>query len=76
MLKILGSILAVSVIALSGYGVISQNFEFMSYLMLLLGALMLVSGLIELQEDRKRSIGYMFIVVSLFIFAVSIKDVL
>ncbi|KMY44668.1 hypothetical protein AC622_10775 [Bacillus sp. FJAT-27916] len=76
MLKILGSILAVSVIALSGYGVISQNFKFMSHLMLLLGALMLVSGLIELQEDRKRSIGYMFIVVSLFIFTVSIMDLL
>ncbi len=71
-LKILGTVIAVIVIALSGYGIISQNFEFMSYLMLLLGALMLVFGLIELQEDRKGIVGYMFIVVSLFIFLGSI----
>ncbi|WP_419960592.1 DUF3953 domain-containing protein [Psychrobacillus sp. BM2] len=34
---------------------------------------MLVPGLSELQKDRKRFEGYMFIIVSLFIFFVSIQ---
>nr|WP_255349290.1 DUF3953 domain-containing protein [Paenisporosarcina sp. HGH0030] len=44
--------------------------------MLFLGAFMLVTGLFELQKDRKRFEGYMFIIVSLFIFFVSIQGFL
>ena len=76
MLKILRVILAIVVIALSAYGLISQNFRFMPYLMFFLGVLMLVMGLSELQEDRKRIIGYMLIILSMFIFFVTIQDLL
>lgn len=76
MLKILRIIFSVIVITLAGYSLITKNFEFMSYLMLFLGAFMLVTGLVELQKDRKRFEGYMFIIVSLFIFFVSIQGLL
>ncbi|MGE7921272.1 DUF3953 domain-containing protein [Viridibacillus sp. NPDC093762] len=36
----------------------------------------LVTGLVELQKDRKRSEGYLFIIISLLIFFVSILDFL
>ncbi|MGE7921468.1 DUF3953 domain-containing protein [Viridibacillus sp. NPDC093762] len=72
-MEILRIILSVIVIALAGYSLITKNFEFMSYLMLFLGAFMLVTGLVELQKDRKRFEEYMFIIVSLFIFFVSIQ---
>ena len=72
-MKITRFILALIVIALSSYSLISNNFESMPFMMLFLGAFMLVSGLSELQKDRKRFEGYMFIVVSIFIFFVSIQ---
>jgi len=37
---------------------------------------MLISGLSELQKDRKRFEGYMFLTVSIFIFFVSIQGFL
>ena len=76
MLKILRVILAIIVIVLSAYGLISQNFRFMPYSMFFLGVLMLVMGLSELQEDRKRIIGYMLIILSMFIFFVTIQNLL
>ena len=44
----------------------------MPYSMLFLGAIMLVTGLAELQKDRKGFSEYMSIVVSSFLFFVSI----
>ncbi|WP_318566469.1 DUF3953 domain-containing protein [Peribacillus simplex] len=61
-------ILAIIVLALSAYQLITENFELMPYSMLFLGAIMLVTGLAELQKDRKGFWGYMNIVISLFIF--------
>ncbi|MGF9975859.1 DUF3953 domain-containing protein [Viridibacillus arvi] len=75
-MKKLRIILSVIVIALAGYSLITKNFEFMSYLMFFLGAFMLVMGLDELQKDRKRFEGYMCIIVSMFIFFVSIQGFL
>ncbi|MES1042855.1 DUF3953 domain-containing protein, partial [Peribacillus simplex] len=47
----------------------------MPYLMLIVGALMLVTGLVELQKDRKG--GFLgCVVVSLFLFFVSIQGFL
>ncbi|MEC0275344.1 DUF3953 domain-containing protein [Peribacillus frigoritolerans] len=60
-------ILALVVIALSGYSLIAQTLELMPYYMFFLGALILVIGLAELQKDRKVW-GYMNIVISLFVF--------
>ncbi|MEK4066454.1 DUF3953 domain-containing protein [Peribacillus sp. FSL R5-0717] len=61
------TILAIVVIVLSGYSLITQTFELMPYYMFILGALILVSGFVELQKDRKGFWGYMNIVISLFI---------
>ena len=76
MLKLLKTILAAAVIVLSAYGLISQNFTFMPYSMFLLGALMLTMGLTELKEDRKRVAGYLFLILSLFIFFVIVQDLI
>ncbi|MGE6370562.1 DUF3953 domain-containing protein [Planococcus kocurii] len=43
----------------------------MPYLMLILGVLMLVAGFERIQRDRKEFWGYMFVVISLFVFFVS-----
>ena len=61
-------ILAIVVIVLSGYSLITQTFELFPYYMFFLGAFMLVTGLAELQKDRKGFWGYMNIAISLFIF--------
>ena len=76
MLKLLKTILAAAVIVLSIYGLISQNFMYMPYSMFLLGALMLAMGLTELKEDRKRVFGYLFLILSLFIFFVIVQDLI
>ncbi|MBT2674053.1 DUF3953 domain-containing protein [Streptomyces sp. ISL-14] len=71
-MKIVKLILAMIVLAVSVYQLITGNFDLMPYSMLFLGALMLVTGLVELQKDRK---GGFFgcVVVSLFLFFVSIQ---
>ena len=76
MLILLKTILAAAVIVLSVYGLISQNFMYMPYSMFLLGALMLTMGLTELKEDRKRAGGYLFLILSLFIFFVTLQDLI
>ncbi|MED3836777.1 DUF3953 domain-containing protein [Peribacillus frigoritolerans] len=75
-MKIVRIILAIIVLALSAYQLITENFELMPYSMLFLGAMILVTGLSELQKDRKGFWGYMSIVISLFIFFVYIPDIL
>lgn len=72
-MKALRIAISVIVIALASYSLFTKNFGYMSYLMLFLGAFMLVTGLVELKKDRKRFEGYMFIGVSLFLFFVSIQ---
>ena len=67
-MNVVRTILAIVVIVLSGYSLITQTFELMPYYMFILGAFILVSGFIELQKDRKGFWGYMNIVISLFIF--------
>ncbi|CAH0158414.1 DUF3953 domain-containing protein [Peribacillus simplex] len=71
-MKIVKLILAMIVLAVSVYQLITGNFDLMPYSMLFLGALMLVTGLVELQKDRKG--GFLgCVVVSLFLFFVSIQ---
>ncbi|MBK5443479.1 MULTISPECIES: DUF3953 domain-containing protein [unclassified Peribacillus] len=76
MLKILRIVFSIIVLTLSGYGLITGNFKLSSYMIFFLGALMLVTGLAELQKDRKRFWGYMSIIVSLYAFFVSIQGFL
>ncbi|MDM5360718.1 DUF3953 domain-containing protein [Peribacillus sp. ACCC06369] len=68
-------ILAIVVIVISSYSLITEA-ELMPYYMLFLGALILVTGFAELQKDRKGFWGYMNIVISLFVFFVSIQGFL
>lgn len=75
-MKITKFILMLIVIALSSYGLISGNYESIPFMMLFLGAFMLISGLSEQQKDRKRFEGYMFLTVSIFIFFVSLQGFL
>jgi len=58
---------------LSVFSLITKNFEYIPYLMLSLGATMLVAGLIELQKSSKEFWGYFSIVASLFVFYVAIQ---
>ncbi|MFC0210988.1 DUF3953 domain-containing protein [Paenibacillus chartarius] len=76
MLNISKVILAIIVIGLSSYLLITKNFELMPYLMLFLAIFMLVTGLIECQRNRKGIWGYLSILVSLFILFVSIQGFL
>ncbi|MFE4813433.1 DUF3953 domain-containing protein [Peribacillus simplex] len=74
-MKIVKLILAMIVLAVSAYQLITGDFDFMPYSMLFLGALMLVIGWAEFQEDRKG--GFVgCVVVSLFLFFVFIQDFL
>ncbi|MEW5593806.1 DUF3953 domain-containing protein [Peribacillus frigoritolerans] len=66
-------ILTILVIVLSGYSLITQTLELMPYYMFFLGALILVTGLAEIQKDRKGFWGYINIAISLFVFFASIQ---
>ena len=68
--------LSVIVVILSGYSLLTQSFKVMPYSMLLLSALILVTGLIELQKNKKEFWGYLCIVVSLFALSGSIQGFL
>ena len=74
-MKVIRILLGIIVIVFSSYILISRNYELMPFMMLLLGTLMLVSGIVELQKDRKKFEGYLFIIVSLFIFFVFIQGI-
>ncbi|WP_313893263.1 hypothetical protein [Psychrobacillus sp.] len=76
MLKTLRIILSIVGVVLAGFGLITKNFEFMPYLMLILGISILITGGIELQIDRKGFTGYMCIIVFMFAFNVSIQGFL
>jgi hypothetical protein len=76
MLKRLRIFLSVIVLILSVYSLITQNFKLMPYSMFLLGAIILVTGLMELKKDKKEFWGYVCIIVSLFAVYVSIQGFL
>ncbi|WP_042350807.1 DUF3953 domain-containing protein [Bacillus massiliigorillae] len=76
MLLTLRIVLAITIVSLSVYSLITENYDFNSYMTLLLGFMMLVMGFGELQKDKKGFWGYMCMVVSMFSFYVSIKGFL
>ena len=76
MLKTLRIILSIGVLTLALYGLITKNFEYMPYLMMVLSFFILTTGLIELHKDKKAFWGYMSIGVSGFAFYVSIQGFL
>jgi|1186.fasta_scaffold67286_3 hypothetical protein len=76
MQKILRIVLSLTTITLAIYGLITSNFEFMPYMMLSLGALMLFIGIVEIRRQRKAYWGYISIIVSLFVVYVAIQGFL
>ncbi|MGE7879771.1 DUF3953 domain-containing protein [Peribacillus muralis] len=68
-------ILVALVLVLSSYSLITET-ELMPYYMFFLGALSFMTGLAELQKDRKGFWGYMSLVISLFVLFVSIQGFL
>lgn len=70
-MKILRIILQLAALGLSAYVLWAQNFTLIPYVMLMLGMFMLVAGFEKIQSDRKEFWGYMFVLISLFIFFVS-----
>ena len=75
MLIILRILLSIIVFVLGGYSLISGNYEVMPYMMFSLGAMMLVMGIDEIMKDRKKT-GVIAIIVSIFIFYVSVQALL
>ena len=63
-MKILRLFLSAAVIALSGYSLITKNFEYMPYILLFLGVLGLVMGVSEIQAKRKVSAILSFLAAS------------
>ncbi len=51
-LKILRVILSIVIVVLASFMLITQNFEFMPYLMLVLGISTLITGIVEIQKDK------------------------
>lgn len=76
MFKIIRIILAIIVLALAVYSLITKNFELMPYMMFFLGASMLLTGLVDFQKDRKALGGYISIIAAIFIFYVSLQGFL
>lgn len=70
-LKIIKIILAIIVVALYAYQLMTGSVELMPYSMLFLAAILLITGLEEPQKDRKGSF-LRYAVISLFLFIVSI----
>ncbi|TWT09270.1 DUF3953 domain-containing protein [Planomicrobium sp. CPCC 101079] len=76
MVKVIRITLQFVVIIFSLYVLAAQNFTMLPFVMLALGALMLVAGFEKIQKERKEFDGYVFIAVSLFIFFVAVQGYL
>jgi zinc transporter ZupT len=75
LLKVLRIVLAVIAMVLAGYSLKSSNYEVMPYMMFFMGAMILVIGIEEIQEAR-RAMGIFSIIVSVFVFYVSLEGLL
>ena len=74
MLKIIRLILQVTVIAVAGYSLMTQDLVLTSLVLLLLGMFLLVAGFERIEKNRQEFWGYALVVIALFIFAVSWQD--
>ncbi|OLO37961.1 hypothetical protein BTR23_12425 [Alkalihalophilus pseudofirmus] len=70
------NILAAIGVLLSGYILITKNYNLSPYMLINLGIFMVVIGLLELQKSKQSFWGYACIVISLFAFYVSIQGFL
>lgn len=75
MLKKLRIGLGIVVLLLAGFGLITKNFIAQPIMMLSLSAFILVGGLGELKQGRKRR-GFISILLSIFVIAVLVQTFL
>ncbi|WHX98203.1 hypothetical protein [Neobacillus sp. DY30] len=74
MLKKIRLILGIIVLILALFGLITKNFVAQPFMMLGLFAFILVGGIDELNQGKKRR-GYVSIFAAIFVFAVVIKTI-
>ncbi|GAB4074791.1 hypothetical protein GCM10028778_22940 [Barrientosiimonas marina] len=75
MLKALRVISPIIVVVLAGYALITGNYIVMPYMMLFMGITFLVMGIAQIKEEGKL-IGIFSIIVSIFVFYVSVQSFL
>ena len=73
LLKILQILFSIITVALAGYGLVTQDFQFGAYMNLFLGLTMLVLGLQEFKRNKKIT-GWMLIGVFAFSIFVTIQS--
>jgi len=73
LINIIRVIFSIITLALAGYGLATQNFKFMPFMMFSLGVTMLMAGLMELKRKPKSFWGYANIAASLFVFLFQYK---
>ena len=71
-MKLIGAILAIMVVALSCYSLITADYETVPLIQLLLGVMLLVWGASRLQENRKVT-AILLLLTSVFVVIVSIN---
>jgi hypothetical protein len=69
---ILRVIFAVIIASIAGYGLITGDFEFQSFMLFFLSLMMLVMGLEEFQKERK-VMGWISIIAFLFVLFVALQ---
>jgi hypothetical protein len=67
--------LGIVVLLLAGYGLLTKNFVLQPIMMLSLSAFILVGGLDELKQGKKRR-GYISIFLSIFVLTIVVKTFL
>ncbi|WP_143469683.1 YczI family protein [Lentibacillus sediminis] len=75
MLNIIRIITAVIAGSLAIYALITGNHHVMPYMMFFMGVMLLAMGLSEIKKERRR-MGFLSIIVSLFVFYVSVQGFL
>lgn len=75
MLVFLRIIFLIVAVAIAGYGLISNNFEFQPFMILALGLSILVMGLQEFKKNKKRQ-GWLMIIVFGFSLFVSVRGLM
>jgi len=75
LLRILRFVFAMLGVTFAAYGLITNDFQFQSYMMLFLGLMFLVMSIEEFSEERK-AYGWLFLATSLFVLFVAGKGFL
>ncbi|WP_426641011.1 DUF3953 domain-containing protein [Paenibacillus illinoisensis] len=75
MLVFLRILFLIVAVAIAGYGLISNNFDFQPFMILALGLSKLVMGLQEFKESKKRQ-GWLMMIVFGFALFVSIRGLM